>query len=157
LKVAWVTREKCSKRTSFGSAQSKILNPAQLVSYRSPRPVSETPALLLHKRFKVNTWDFEMLANVWNFGGFAFELLFSDYRPAFHLGAGDYKRIGNWRSSKPLLLADKPLEMRYLENLSDELQFSSARCSEYFLTCLQPSIRVLIRIATLHFIPHLAS
>ena len=75
----------------------------------------KTPTLLLHKIFQVDTWDIEMLAYIWNFGGFAFELFLSDDRSTFHLGAGDYERISNWRSSKPLLLTNEALEMRYLE------------------------------------------
>lgn len=76
-----------------------------------------------------------MLAHVWNFGGFAFELFLSDYRPTFHLSTGYNERICNWRSSKPLLLANKSLEMWYLEYLRNELQFGSTRRSEYLLSC----------------------
>lgn len=76
-----------------------------------------------------------MLAHVWNFGGFAFELFLSDYRPTFHLGASYNERIGNRRSSKSLFLADKSLEMWYLKYLRNELQFGSTRRSEYLLSC----------------------
>ena len=119
-------------------------------------PPLKTPALYLHKTFKINARHIELVADIGNFCRIGLMPLFRDHGCPAYLGAGDDEGVGYGGARQALLFSNQSLKVLCLKYLRDKAQLIGCGGCENVLSSFKPLVGVGVNIAALDFVPDFA-